>query len=128
MSDNKGATSRLYQGYTVYCNIPSTYYLRFYDHVVVLVCVGVLVLQKIGKTHRAHIVTIFKSGVNTAVKVYACAPPRTIYSYAGFIQWPAEIPHCLGFYMDPSNVVPVRISRTSFKSILKLTFCCWKPC
>ena len=21
-----------------------------------------------------------------------------------------------------------RISRTSFKSILKLTFCCWKPC
>ena len=22
----------------------------------------------------------------------------------------------------------VRISRTSFKSILKLTFCCWKPC
>ena len=28
-------------------------------------------------------------------------------------------------YCDP---VSVRISRTSFKSSLKLTFCCWEPC
>ena len=26
------------------------------------------------------------------------------------------------------EVTDVKISRTSFKSSLKLTFCCWKPC
>ena len=28
------------------------------------------------------------------------------YSYAGFIQRPAELPHSLGFYTDPSNMLP----------------------
>ena len=40
--------------------IPSTYYLRFYDHIFRLVCVSVSVLQKIRKTQRAHLATSFK--------------------------------------------------------------------
>ena len=29
---------------------------------------------------------------------------------------------------NTDKTISVRISRTSFKSILKLIFCCWKPC
>ena len=56
--------------------ITSTYYLRFYDHIVGLVCITESVWQRF-KTPNGPPCHIFKKGVKAALIVYTWAPPRT---------------------------------------------------